>query len=40
MVGDLTNNIGQAQKPLNQYVADLKIDFGLVDLVTHFQKRL
>ena len=39
MLGDLNADIGQSQKPLSQQVADILMEFGLVDLLHYFQKR-
>ena len=36
--GGLNDNIGQSQNPQSHQVADLLIDFGLVDLLLHFRK--
>ena len=36
VLGDLNSNIGQAQNPISQQVADLLMGFSLVDLLHHF----
>ena len=40
VLGDLNANIGQYQKPRNQHVTDLLIEYGPVELITQFRKRL
>ena len=39
VLGDLKSNIGQAQNLRSLQIADLLIDFELVDLLHHFQQR-
>ena len=39
MLGDLNANIGQNQNPCSHLVADLLMEFGLADLLHHFQRR-
>ena len=36
VIGGLKTNIGQAQKLLRQYITDMLMEFGLVDLLHHF----
>ena len=36
VLGDINPNIGQIQNSLSQQVADLLMDFGLMDLLRHF----
>ena len=38
VLGDLNTNILQAQNPHIQQVAELLMDFGLMDLLHHFRK--
>ena len=39
MLGDLNADIGQYQNLRIQQVADLLMEFGLVDLLNHFRQR-
>ena len=39
VLGDLNADIGQYQNPHSHQVADLLMNFGLVDLLNHFRKR-
>ena len=38
VLGDLKSNISQAQNPCRQKFTDLLMEFGLVDLLHHFQQ--
>ena len=40
VLGGFNDDILQAQNPHSQHVADLLMEFGLVDLFHHFRKRL
>ena len=39
VLGELNSSIGQAQNPRSQHVADLLMDFGMADLLHHFQQQ-
>ena len=39
VLGDLSADIGQSQNPRIQEVADLLMEFGIMDLLPHFQQR-
>ena len=36
VLGGLNEDIGQSQSPCSQYVADILMEFGLVELLCHF----
>ena len=38
MLGEINTDIGQAQNPLSQQFSYILMDFGLVDLLRHFQQ--
>ena len=40
VLGGFNDDILQAQNPHSQHVADILMEFGLVDLFHHFRKRL
>ena len=40
VLGGFNDDILQTQNPHSQHVADLLMEFGLVDLFHHFRKRL
>ena len=39
VLGDLSADIGQAYNPRSHQVADFLMDFGLINLIHHFQQR-